>query len=82
MATISINIPDPVAQRVTDGICGAFNYALSIEGVQNPPTKAQFAKAQVIDFIKTTVKNYEAKQAEDTARSTVSSDIDSKLTLT
>lgn len=81
MAQIIINIPDAVAVRVTNGICGAFNYTQAIEGVQNPPTKAQFAKAQVIDFIKTTVKNYEANQAMETARSTVTADIENKLNL-
>lgn len=77
MADITITIPNAQLTRIVDGICNAYNYAQAIEGVQNPPTKNQFAKTMIIDFVKQTVRNQEGNIAAQTARTTVDTDINS-----
>ena len=64
MADITLTIPNASLTRIIDGICNAYNYDLAIEGVSNPPTKGQFAKAKIIEFVKTTVKNEEISAAQ------------------
>ena len=81
MATMTINIPDAVAVRVTNGMAGQFNYDAYAES-GGTMTKAQFARYQVIEFIRTSVKNYEAEQAATTARTSAVSNAEANLTLT
>ena len=66
MATISITIPDAIMQRVLDGM------------VPVPPqglTQAQAAKAMLISYMKTTVRNTEADAARAVAQADVDTDI-------
>lgn len=74
MATIpSITIPDTQIQRVIDAFAAEFGYQSTITNADgttspNPVTKAQFAKQQLIAYIKQITRNYEANQAAATAR--------------
>lgn len=75
MANINILFPDAQAARVVDAFATAYNYPSTVPGatpldppVPNPQSKAQFAKAKVIDFIKSVVKGYEATNAAEIAR--------------
>ena len=74
--TITFTIPDLSKDRIINGICSAFNYTQAIEGVENPPTKAQFAKSVIIEFIKKTVKNAEINTQTKTTENTVNSEIE------
>ena len=76
MANITVTIPDASLTRVINGICNTFDYIRSIEGVENPPTKAQFAKSVIIEFIKKTVKNAEINTQTKTTENTVNSEIE------
>lgn len=78
---ITVTFDSTVQNRIVDGLCGAYSYDSAIEGNPNPPTKAQFAKQRIIDFIKKTVKDYETSVQVQTDSSTISADIESKLTL-
>lgn len=77
MANITLQIPDAALNRIVDGICDAYNYTLAIEGMQNPPTRGQFAKQQIINFIKTTVRNQEVNAAIKTTEATKNAEIES-----
>lgn len=66
MATITITIPDNMIDRVVDAVCARGRYsAFLTDGVTpNPQTKAQFAKAQVVMFLRHSTIEYEAEQAK------------------
>lgn len=74
MASITITIPDPVLTRVLDAIASVGGYNSARDG-----TKAQFAKAYLVSYLKGIVIDYEgnvaAKTASDSARTTANSDI-------
>lgn len=76
MANITIQIPDASLNRVINGICDAYEYDRAIMGMPSPPTKTQFAKSRIIEFIKSTVRSAEVNIATRAAESTVSSEID------
>ena len=61
MATITLNIPDAVAPRVMDAYATLWNY----EEFGAGQTKAQFAKAKIIEQIKNTVGQAERKAAAE-----------------
>lgn len=82
MATISVTIPNAILNRVTDGICGQYSYQATINGSPNPETKAQFAQRMVREFIKNTVKGYEATVAQDAARTAAIASADTDIVLT
>ncbi len=75
-ADLTVTIPDPVAQRVLEGLAGNNNYQAQVPDpskmldpsdptvwMPNPETKAQFAKRMVKEWIKASVRAYEVKQA-------------------
>lgn len=75
MTALTITIPDAVAARVIDGICGELGYQATINGQPNPQTKAQFAKAALVLYAKRLVQQWEAAQADVAARARVESEI-------
>jgi len=81
MASITINIPDSIAARVLNGFATNYGYQETINGQPNPQTKAQFAKAQLIDIIKGAVKAAEAQTAATAARNAAIQDVDNNITL-
>lgn len=56
MASIQLNIPDNVATRVLDAIAANGHYRASEHG-----TKGQFAKARLIDWILSEIKQHEGR---------------------
>lgn len=74
MASITITIPDAVLNRVLDAIAATRSYNPGTDG-----TKAQFAKAQLVAWIKGIVVDYEGNNAANTAnasaRTTAQTDI-------
>lgn len=63
MAQIIIDIPDAALTRVRDAFAAEFGWNADL-GV----TKAQFAKAQLAEYVKQIVRNYEGNLAAGTAR--------------
>lgn len=77
MATLTINIPNEVVDRVQDALCTRFGYDPLVDG-----TKTQFAKKQVARWIKEQVKEHEANTAGATASASAASAAESEITLT
>jgi hypothetical protein len=73
MASMTITIPDAVAQRVTAALCANAH--------RSPATPAN-AKAAVIDLIKGITKNHEAAQAGLVAQTTAAQQADTDIVLT
>ena len=64
--TLTINIPDAVANDVVNGICAATNYDAA-----SGKTKAQWAKEQLIKAMKSMAANGAVKSAMTTTRATL-----------
>ncbi len=60
---LTLNIPDPVAQRVIDALCYHYGY-----GPSSGLTKAQYARAMVIRHVKQIVGQVESSEAVEIAR--------------
>lgn len=71
--TISITIPDDQAARIKNSFCAALGWTATItdidtgEVTQNPLTQNQFIRRQIADYIKRTVRAYEANQGAEEA---------------
>lgn len=94
MARIQIDIPDTIATRVMDAVCAEYGYSETITPYDpssgtptggtpkpNPLTKPQFVKRVLADFLKNTVRSYEARTAADTARKNAEAAADKDITL-
>lgn len=82
MAIITIDIPTVALTRVVDSLCLYGGYQATITNPDgttspNPVTKAKFAKAEIIKFIKQVTKNNEASVSANTARQTKETEIES-----
>jgi len=62
---ISITIPDDKLTEVIDALCSAYNYD---EKKLKDETKAQFAKRQIINFVKEVVKSNRIDKAVEITR--------------
>ena len=83
---ITITIPDEIAARVVNGVAYQHGYADTIadengDEIDNPETKAAYAKRMVIQNIKSAVRSYEAVQAAETARQSAINAVDSEITI-
>lgn len=72
MANITLTIPDDKVQRILDAFAAEFGWT-----TESGVTKAQFTKAQVIEYIKQVTRNFEANVAANTARQSVNTDVNS-----
>jgi hypothetical protein len=80
MAQITINIPDGVLPRVIDAL--AIDYSPTLpDGTPNPMTKNQYAKKQVLDFVKERVKRVEAQIAREEAERQAKESVDEDVQL-
>jgi hypothetical protein len=83
MTIISINIPDAITPRVINAFARKYGYRQTLEdGTANPITKAQFAKAKLIEFIKQSVKDMEVDDARNTAATAAVNAADTEITIT
>lgn len=64
---ISVTIDENDKNRVIDAFCAQYGYQETINGKPNPQTKAAFAKAKVLEYIKEIVKGHEAGAAAKAA---------------
>lgn len=82
MATITLTVPNPVVNRVTDAICTRFGYQVTIDGVPNPQSKSDFLKQQIAIWIKAQVREHEANTAAATASTNAGADVDANIVIT
>ncbi len=80
MATISIDIGNS-GTRINSAFGALHGYQATIDGQPNPQTLSQFTKAKVAGYIKDTVKQYEAEQAINTARTQAIANVDSQVVI-
>ena len=77
MALLTINIPDPIANRVIDAFCSQHGWiSIPISG-----TKVSFTKKILIDYIKTTVKRVEGEDAAGAARAAAEAAVETDIAL-
>jgi len=90
MAVLSITIPDSVTNRVRDGFCAYHNYQPFIkiingqgveETIPNPQTKIAFVKSKIKEYIKESVKSYEAELASTTAKAQAIQNVEDSIVL-
>lgn len=75
--TITLIVPDLVAQRIVDAL--AFDYQATLDnGTPNPLTRAQYAKYQIIQFMKNKVRLVE----QETAIRNLTQSIENDITIT
>lgn len=70
MAQIIIDIPTAAVSRIQDAFATEYGWT-SESGL----TKTQFAKSQIIEYVKQVTRNYEANIAASTARQSKESEI-------
>lgn len=76
MAIIQIDIPAGVTNRILDAIALEYRYNANVDG-----TKFAFAKKQIIEFLKRTVKESEGSSQSRTVIQSVYSDVDSNVVI-
>jgi hypothetical protein len=74
--TITITIPDAVADRVINALCTSFGYT------GGPLTPGQFAKQVVLNFVKEQVRDAESRFAAAAARQAAINAVNADVTLT
>ena len=77
MAQITLDIPAPVTNRVLDAIAANNNYNAGTDG-----TKAQFAKVQLVKFLKAQVAQFEGKSAARAAETAANLSVESDIAIT
>lgn len=77
MAQITIDIPAGVTNRVLDAFASEYRYNVDTDG-----TKASFAKKQIIEFIKRTVRDSEISANLKSSAQIIRADVESGLGLT
>lgn len=71
MAQINLTIPDTAINRILDGFANEYGWTSDL-GV----TKAQFAKARIIDFIKHVVKTNEGRTQSQAIQNTINAELE------
>ena len=70
---IKLTIPTEKKQGIIDAFCSVYGYQTEIDGgegmVPNPQTQGEFAKEQIMKFVKDVYVSYKAKET-DSARKT------------
>ena len=77
MASITINIPDSVVSRVLDAVAARYNW-----DPESGLTKAQFAKALIVNLLKDTVKMHEGNVASRAATTAAEQTVENEITIT
>jgi hypothetical protein len=77
MAQISLTIPDDVLPRVIEALC--------VDGQRpddSPLTRAQFARQQIITYVRSVVRQHEARVAREAAAAAADAKADSEVVIT
>lgn len=67
MAQFTINVPDDKVTDLVAAFAKAYRYDDQFNGHPDPPTKAQFAKQQLLNYMKSIYKNYKREEAREAA---------------
>lgn len=86
LLNLSLTLPDTQAKRVKDSFAACHGWTatifspetpdISAKEIPNPETQGVFLKRKVIEFIKESVKAYEANQSAETARKAKIAEVD------
>lgn len=88
MAVIQLTIPDAAMPRVIDALCARGDYDGSRAAFLDAspggqfPTRAQFAKSMLADFVRTVVKHHESGLAAERARQTAEQKAENEVAIT
>ena len=87
MADIIITIPNAQLNRVVNSVCSLRGYQdniLDIDGnsTPNPETRQQFARRQLIEFLKDHVRSFEAQRDSELARINAINTVNSEINIT
>lgn len=82
MATLTLNIPTGVTNRVLDAISTKYGYTGFLANGVTPQTKPEFVKAWIIKTVMAAVKEQEANTAAATAASNANTDADTNIVIT
>lgn len=91
MATITINIPNPILNRVIDAYSYQHGYQDEVPDrdgsgrdtlIPNPETKQQFVRRMLVRHIKQAIRAYEVRLAEDTARQAAHDKVENEVNVT
>jgi hypothetical protein len=77
MATISLQIPDAVLPRVIDALCADGEWTSA-----SPLTRAQFARQQIITYVRSVVRQHEARIAREAAAAEADAKAESEVVIT
>ena len=81
MASISLTIPNPIANRVLDSFCAKKGYTGFLPDSITPITKQDFLKADLIKYIKNNVAEHEAIIASNAACQTAQQYVEDNITI-
>lgn len=81
MATIIIDIGNS-GTRINNAFSHIYAYQPIVEGQPNSQTLPQFTKAKVGEYVKSIVKQYEATEAAEIARTQAMASVDSQVVIT
>lgn len=86
--TLQICVDAPAAQRtrILDAFTTAYSYQPTMKNAQgqdipNPQTRAQFMKAKLAEYVRESVKAYEAGQASEDARKAAATKVDAEVVI-
>jgi hypothetical protein len=77
MAVITLTIPDEVLPRVIEALCVDCE-----RPADSPLTRAQFARQQIIQYVRSVVRQHEARIAREAAAAAADAKADSEITIT
>lgn len=82
MATLTITVPNPVANRVGDAIAERHGYTgFEPDGI-TPQTKLEFVRKYIIKHIKREIAEHEGQGSAHAAYEAVATDVETNITLT
>jgi hypothetical protein len=73
---LRFNIPDDKVDLLIDAICSNYAYVDTMpDGTPNPTTKAQFAKAMIVQYLRDQLKIYITKTEQNNLSTTVETQV-------
>lgn len=76
MAKMTFDIPDKDINRVINALCFIGNYNEKTAELIPRPTKEEYAKTVIIDFVKRAMNERESRDQVEAVKTTVKTDID------
>lgn len=78
---LGVTVPDAQATAILDDFVAYHGYQATIKDAEgndipNPQTKAQFAKAKVVSFVRESIKSFRANASANSARDVKIQEVD------